>query len=211
MPKGPPPGLGPRNRFLDRIPEAEYARLLPYLEPVALKHMQVLYEPRGLMEYAYFPNGAVLSALTVMLDGNAIEVATIGNEGFVGHFGFGGTTSPHRVIVQVNDGGIRVASRVLQEQARKSDALQKLLSAYHVAFMTQVSQSVACNGLHRLVQRCSRWLLMTRDRVGSVELEFDPRNPGRDAGSEAGERHGGSSTLAERGAHPFPSGPTDHP
>ena len=33
--------------------------------------------------------------------------------------------------------------------------------------MSQVSQSVACNGLHPLVQRCCRWLLMSRDRVGS--------------------------------------------
>ena len=38
--------------------------------------------------------------------------------------------------------------------------------------MSQVSQSVACNGLHRLVQRCCRWLLMTRDRVGSDDLRL---------------------------------------
>ena len=41
-----------------------------------------------------------------MRDGNAIEVATVGNEGLVGHYGFGGKTSPHRVIVQVGDGGL---------------------------------------------------------------------------------------------------------
>ena len=38
--------------------------------------------------------------------------------------------------------------------------------------MSQVSQSVACTGLHRLVQRCCRWLRMTRDRVGSDELRL---------------------------------------
>ena len=38
--------------------------------------------------------------------------------------------------------------------------------------MTQVSQSVACNGLHRLEQRCSRWLLMTRDRTSSDDLRL---------------------------------------
>ena len=70
---------------------------------------QVLYEARGAVDYAYFPTGAVLSALTVMRDGNAIEVATVGNEGLVGHYGFGGKTSPHRVIVQVGDGGLRIA------------------------------------------------------------------------------------------------------
>src|SRR3954471_18867523 len=105
-----------------------------------------------------------------MQDGNAIEVATVGSEGLVGHYGFGGTTSPHRVVVQVGDGGHRIASRSLQEEATKDGPLKDLLTKYSAAFMAQVSQSVACNGLHRLEQRCCRWLLMTRDRVGSDAL-----------------------------------------
>jgi CRP-like cAMP-binding protein len=172
MPKRPPPAAVPRNRLLARLPEAEYRRLLPLLEPAALPEDQVLYQSRGPIEFAYFPSDAVLSALTVMRDGNAIEVATIGNEGLVGHYGFGGKTSPHRVIVQIGNGGHRIASRILQEQAEKDGTLKDLLTGYHVAFMVQVSQSVACNGLHRLEQRCCRWLLMTRDRVGSDELKL---------------------------------------
>ncbi len=140
--------------------------------PVTLKVGQILYEARGPIEYAYFPTGAVLSALTVMLDGNAIEVATIGNEGLVGYYGHSGTTSPHRVIVQVEDGGLRIASRELEAEAVREGPLRGLLTAYHIAFMSHVSQSVACNGLHRLVQRCCRWLLMTHDRVGSDELRL---------------------------------------
>src|SRR3954451_20980440 len=117
MPKESQPAAAPRDRPRARPPVAEYRRLLPLLEPVKLAGEQVLYEPRGPIDYAYFPSGAVLSALTVMRDGNAIEVATVGNEGMVGHYGFGGKTSPHRVVVQVGDGGHRIASRALQEQA----------------------------------------------------------------------------------------------
>ena len=168
----PTPAAAPRNRFLARLPEAEYRRLLPHLQPVELKVKQVLYEPRGAIDYAYFPGGAVLSALTVMRDGNAIEVATVGNEGLVGHYGFGGRTSPHRVVVQVGDGGYRITSRSLQEESAKEGPLKELLAAYQIAFMGQVSQSVACNGLHRLEQRCCRWLLMSRDRVGSDDLKL---------------------------------------
>ncbi len=128
--------------------------------------------PAPPIDYAYFPMGAVLSALTVMQDGNAIEVATIGNEGLVGHYGTGGSRSPHRVIVQVEDGGLRIAARLLQSEGDRDEPFRELLTAYHIAFMSQVSQSVACNGLHRLVQRCSRWLLMTRDRVGANDLRL---------------------------------------
>jgi CRP-like cAMP-binding protein len=142
------------------------------MEPVTTELGQVLYEADGPIEYAYFPTGSVMSALTVMQDGNAIEVATIGSEGLVGHYGLGGKTSPHRVIVQIEDGALRMASRALQEECARDGPLRDLMSAYHIAFMAQVSQSVACNGLHRLEQRCCRWLLMSRDRVGSDDLRL---------------------------------------
>src|SRR4051812_32745613 len=172
MPKRTSPSDGPRNRFLSRLPQTEYRRLLPVLEPVDLVIEQVLYEVRGPIDYAYFPTGAVLSALTIMRDGNAIEVATVGHEGLVGHYGTGGKTSPHRVIAQVPGEALRIAAHALQEAAAVDGPLKDLLTAYHIAFMAQVSQSVACNGLHRLEQRCCRWLLMSRDRVGSDELKL---------------------------------------
>jgi CRP-like cAMP-binding protein len=172
MPKRPPPAAQPRNRFLARLPDAEYRRLLLLLEPVELGLGQVLYEARGPIEHAYFPTDAVLSALTVMRDGDAIEVATVGHEGLVGHYGFGGKTSPHKVVAQVPGGAVRIPSRALHEAAVADGPIKDLLTAYHVAFMAQVSQSVACNGLHRLEQRCCRWLLMSRDRVGSDEIKL---------------------------------------
>jgi CRP-like cAMP-binding protein len=172
MPSQTPQDSRPRNRFLARLPEAEHRLLLPFLEDVRLAAGRVIYELRGPIDYAYFPAGAVLSALTVMQDGNAIEVATVGMEGLVGHYGFGGEVSPHKVVVQIGGGCGRVRSRDLEDMAARAAPLRALLSAYHVAFMSQVSQSVACNGLHNLQQRCSRWLLMSRDRVGSDELRL---------------------------------------
>ena len=95
------------NRFLARLPELARNRLMPLMEPVTLAFEQVIYKHRGPMEYAYFPINAALSALAIMEDGRAIEVSTIGNEGFVGH-----TTatnprlSPNKVIVQIPGAGL---------------------------------------------------------------------------------------------------------
>ena len=172
MAKRPTSPREPSNRLLDRLPEATRGKLLPLLRPVELEFEQVLYESFGPIDYAYFPAGGVLSALTVMRDGNAIEVATVGHEGLVGHYGFGGKTSPHKVLVQLAGGGYRVAAPALDELAEGDGPLKELLTAYHIAFMAQVSQSVACNGLHRLEPRCCRWLLMSRDRVGSDDLRL---------------------------------------
>jgi CRP-like cAMP-binding protein len=172
MPSGPNTPLRPRNRFLDRLPAASQRRLVPLLKPVELVYNQVLYEANGPIDHAYFPSGAILSALTVMQDGNIIEVATIGHEGLVGHYGSGGPTSPHRMVVQLGGGAHRIGARELQAASEEDRPLAGLLTAYHIAFMAQVSQSVACNGLHRLEQRCCRWLLMARDRVGSDDLRL---------------------------------------
>ena len=81
MSKTKPPAAPHGNRLLARLPPAEYQRLLPRLQlvPLALKH--AIYEARSPIDYAYFPNWGVVSALTVMEDGRAIEVATIGDEG----------------------------------------------------------------------------------------------------------------------------------
>ena len=170
MPSNRPPPGRPGNRFLARLPEAEYRLLAPRLNPVQLPLHLVLYEAHGPIDHVYFPTGAVLSALTVMEDGTAIEVATVGNEGHSS--ANGGRISPHRVIVQIGDGGLRIEAKALGDAVTRGGALGGLMMQYQAAFMAQVSQSVACNGLHRLEQRCCRWLLMSRDRVGSNDMKL---------------------------------------
>ncbi len=158
----------PGNRLLGRLTKGEYQRLLPRLEHVTLKFKQVLYELRAPIDYVYFPDRSVASALTVMRDGGGIEVGTIGGEGMVGAAALVGVRdSTNRVIVQIANGALRMDVRALLEVGRREGPLRTLLLNYHAAFLAQVSQSVACNGLHPIQQRCCRWLLMTQDRVGS--------------------------------------------
>ena len=45
--------------------------------------------------------------------------------------------------------------------------LRSAVSGYTLALMTQFARTAACNRLHSVRQRCARWLLMSRDRVGS--------------------------------------------
>src|SRR5580704_6660566 len=75
MPKTKPPAPPLGNRLLARLPRKEFQRLLPQLQfvPLAVKH--VLYEARAHIDYAYLPIRGVVSVLTVMEDGRAIEVA----------------------------------------------------------------------------------------------------------------------------------------
>jgi CRP-like cAMP-binding protein len=159
------------NRLLDLLPASEFGVLEPQLRKVELKLRQILYEPRGPIDHYYLPTNAALSAVTVMRDGHAIEVATIGNEGISGLPSLPlEALSPHRVIAQVEGFAWRTDAKAFRDKVEQLPKLRELVAKHHLALLFQVSQSIACNGLHVMVERCCRWLLMTHDRTEGDEL-----------------------------------------
>jgi CRP-like cAMP-binding protein len=157
-----------QNKLLARLPPAEYQRQVGHMRLVPLEFKQILYKCGQPMTIAYFPTRGAVSAISIMEDGDAIEVATIGNEGVVGHnVLLGDGTAPTDMIVQVAGEALQINVDTLKHETEKDGSLRGLLQRYTLAFMTQVSQSVACNGLHPIQQRCCRWLLITLDRMES--------------------------------------------
>jgi len=73
-------------------------------------------------------------------------------------------------VVQITGDGFRVEVAALQDTLGFTPHLQSLLSRYAVVQGMQVAQTAACNRLHDIQQRLSRWLLMTQDRVDSESL-----------------------------------------
>jgi hypothetical protein len=62
---------------------------------------EMLYEPGGRLQYAYFPTTAIVSLHYVMESGASAETAGVGNEGVVGVSLFmGGDTTPSSAVVQ---------------------------------------------------------------------------------------------------------------
>jgi hypothetical protein len=55
-----------RNQLLGALQPASRARIEPHLEPVKLKLGAVVCEAGALLKHAYFPQGSVLSLLTVL-------------------------------------------------------------------------------------------------------------------------------------------------
>jgi CRP-like cAMP-binding protein len=159
------------NRLLNLLPLDEFERLQPLLRKVELSVRDTLYEPHARVEQIYFPTNCVLSAVTIMADGSAIEVATTGNEGMSGLPAFGVIgTSPHRVFAQIAGKAWQVDATAVSKKLGELSKLREIIARYQEALLFQISQSVACNGLHVIVERCCRWLLMTHDRVDGDEV-----------------------------------------
>lgn len=109
--------------------------------------------------------------LNVMEDGGTVEIATVGNEGMVGiPVLLGADCAPAETLVQVPGDAVRMKADVFKSQVIPGSPTHNLLLRYTQALMSQLSQSVACNRLHSVEERCCRWLLQTRDRVESDEF-----------------------------------------
>lgn len=159
------------NRIVAALPREEYKRLLPYLEPVSLSFKKYLYQSQALIEHVYFPNSGVVSMLNVMEDGGTVEIATVGNEGMVGiPVLLGADCAPAETLVQVPGDAMRMKADVFKSQVIPGSSPHNLLLRYTQALMSHLSQSVACNRLHSVEERCCRWLLQTRERVSSDEF-----------------------------------------
>ena len=165
------PSVG--NRLLARLSPEEYDRLSASLELVALKPKHILNNVLSPITHVYFPISGIISAMTVMGDGRAIEVATIGSEGVAGLNAFvGGETSPYEVMVQVPGEALRLKVEIFKKESSVEGRLRQILVHYNTAFTMQLSYAIACNGLHNIERRCCRWLLMTQDRVGADVLNL---------------------------------------
>jgi len=102
-----------------------------------------------------------------------VEAATVGNEGLVGLAAFlGDGAMTTRCLTQIAGDAQRLSADAFVQVIAESPALAALLRRYTQAFINQLAQSVACNRLHLIDQRCARWLLMTHDRVGGGD-SFD--------------------------------------
>ena len=161
------PQAAERNRLLRALPAAAYAALLPHLEPVDVTSGQMLWRTDGTIHSVYFPRTTVCSLLTPLSDEAAVESATVGHEGLVGvPVVLGVQTTHSQAVGQVEGAAARVDAGRFREWLASADGALALLLRYAQALVEQTAQSVACNRKHAMEERCARWLLATRDRVG---------------------------------------------
>ena len=73
-----------QNRMLTAFDKEDFQLLAPRLTPVTLEKGALLYDPGDLVDAVYFPDDCVISLMTLMESGAAIESATIGREGALG-------------------------------------------------------------------------------------------------------------------------------
>jgi CRP-like cAMP-binding protein len=162
----PVPAL--RNSLLEALPADDYAHVAPHLAQVDLERGRLLYDPGDPIDVVYFPHDGVISLMTLMESGAAIESTTIGPEGALGLMAaVAPRQSLSRAIVQTPLRAARIGAERLHEAWSRSPRLRDLVDRHTEALYGHAIQSVACNALHSVEARFCRWLLTCHDRIST--------------------------------------------
>lgn len=162
------------NQILSALTPEEYESLSPHLEYVELPLGKVLYEMEEPIRHVYFPLSGTVSIVTVLRDGGSVEAGVVGKEGMVGMPLVLGVEAPanHRAQVQMVGSAVKIKAAPFVNEFKSSERIRSLLLSFLHAFITQISQTVACNGMHRIEDRLARWLLSCHDRASGDVLEL---------------------------------------
>lgn len=162
-----------KNQLYGAFTNEARSRIDRYIKPVEFKLGTTVCDAGGQLTHAYFPEGSVLSLLTVLENGSEIECANIGREGAFGLFAaMYSRVSYNRCTVQLEGPMLRCEIEPLQAEFHQSAHMQDLFVSYSETLLSQVMQTVACNSLHTVEERLSRWLLMMYDRAEGEQMTY---------------------------------------
>jgi CRP-like cAMP-binding protein len=159
------------NHLLAKLSDEHLAPLCRSLERVHTRLKETLHTQSTPVKYVYFPSSGALSNLIFLVDGSAIEVGTVGNEGFSAiELLVGASVATETCICQIEGESLRMSAADFKQAIDGSTPLRHVAHCYFQGYLAQMSQSVACNRKHSLEARFARWLLLTHDRVQGREF-----------------------------------------
>ncbi|MBK8741030.1 MAG: Crp/Fnr family transcriptional regulator [Betaproteobacteria bacterium] len=160
-----------QNGILAALPFADYAQLLPHLEPVPLLAGRIIYGAGDQRNYLYFITAGIVARFYAMENGKTAELGVTGNEGVIGVASFLGGESALDDSVMVSAGHAwRLRTGTLKNRVNPEDPLFRLLLRYTLAEIAQTGQIAVCARHHTLQQQLSRWILSCIDRLPANEL-----------------------------------------
>jgi CRP-like cAMP-binding protein len=155
------------NHLLDALPSDDRAAVVAVASAFSPSQGKVVYQQGGDVAFVYFPIDAMYSLVLNLDSGEKAEVATVGNEGFVGlPVFFRLRRSPYDAMLQVLGEALQVPANEFSRLISSSRTLAELISRFAVYSFHCANQLVACNAFHALEERACRWLLLTQDRAG---------------------------------------------
>jgi CRP-like cAMP-binding protein len=154
----------PPNQLLQALPAEDFEIVGARLRPLQMIRETVLVEAGVAPAQIVFPHGGAVSIVVNLSEGQSVEVAMIGRDGVVGAceaLGYGVSFTDAIVLFPAAASVIELAD--FRAVAAQSPALRGLVTRHGEALLAQAQQTAACNAVHPVEARLSRWLLRARD------------------------------------------------
>ena len=166
------PAAREQNGFLRSLSEDDFEALQPHLKTVDLSPDLTLVEIGQPISHVYFPHNAVVALVVEFQTGERVEVALVGPDSLLGVFGVMGERVALITAIVVLPGSASVieADR-LRAAAKHNKSLRQIMVRHSQALYVQAQQTAACNALHTVNARLSRWLLRVRELRGSDQFK----------------------------------------
>lgn len=145
--------------------------LAPHLELMAFDQGHVFFRDGDHVNHLWFVERGIVSLVTELEDGFAVENTAIGHEGIVGLTSDLHPAQAFGIAIGLIAGeASRIELPRLREIARQDDRLYHKLSLFHEQITAESRQSCACLARHEVHHRLARWLLRCHDRHGETVL-----------------------------------------
>jgi hypothetical protein len=168
-----PADIRPRNKLLRLLEPSAYQRVAPKLTPTTLRSKQVLYKPNQPIHAVYFPENAVICQMTLMINGDTLETATVGLEGASWiSASIGAPSMPCETVVAIGGDAHSLDIDDRDREMQENEHFRDVLTQYSHALLIHSMRMTGCTGLHTLAQRCARWILTTLDRVTAQQFSI---------------------------------------
>ena len=156
--------LNSANHFLASLSAHDSELIKPHLHPLELPHEAILYKAEDTISHLYFPHSGVVSLIVGFANGQFVEAGMFGRNSVIGAgAALDGGVALNQAIGQVGGSGLGVEVNEMKSLVAQSETLRLAFVRHDQMASAQVQQVAACNALHELEERLSRWLLQTRD------------------------------------------------
>lgn len=161
----------PQNYLLSALPPDESEFIARRLREFEMTRGHTLVAAGDPLEYVYFPDEGMISLVIHLKSGGSVESVVIGRDGLLGTSTSGASPPSHvEAIVQIAGLAHRLSVHAFREVNGQCPAFRNLTARYNDFVTIQAQQSAACNIAHGIPERLARWLLKSRDLVGSDTL-----------------------------------------
>jgi CRP-like cAMP-binding protein len=200
--------MADENLLLAQLPVDVRQRVRSLSTSVRFPESHTVLHPGEPVRDVYFPTTGWIALELMAIDGETVELATVGREGLLGvSFVLRDGAAPYRAVTLSDATAFRIAPSDLRAALDQHQPLREALLQYDNRVFCEVVQSGLCYRVHSVLQRLSRWLLTSADRLQTDALYVTQARLTRVLGvSESGVSHAvaelyaGGAIWSHRGA-----------